>query len=458
MGLRRQHSSRQPGQLLLFIVLILLIAGGGASFLLFFEGHTPSINLTAVPDYLGKTDTVDIEVSDIGSGLRAIEVTASQAGIVKELYTKSNPRSQYTGQIGPLTDKQSLPFDSVKLGFKEGPIDITVTVHDFSFRGMFSGNSAVASKTVTLDTKPPMVRILHSEKYMFPGGAGIAIYTLTDSNSEHGVRINGKLNNGFPVGDNRKDTFIAYFALPYDSATIDSSAVEATDVAGNSTQVPFEVVVKKPQQKHDRINISDGFLSTKIPEFEQYYPNLPGNIVEKYLYTNQEIRDENNAKIAEICSSPHQDRLWKGRFLRMPGSGRAGFADHRTYYYNDKPIDKQVHLGIDIASTQRAQVKAANGGQIVFADYLGIYGNMVMIDHGQGVFSLYSHLSQITVAVDDMVAEGDVVGLTGTTGMAGGDHLHFSMLINGIFTTPIEWWDPHWIEVTIDAPLINSKF
>jgi murein DD-endopeptidase MepM/ murein hydrolase activator NlpD len=458
MGLRRQHSSRKPGQILLFFLLILLVAAGGASFLLFFEGNTPSISLTAVPEYLGKMDTVDIEVTDVGSGLRTVEVTASQPGLVKVLYTKTNPRLQYTGQIGPLTDKQSLPFDAVKLGFKDGPIEIKVSAHDFSFRGMFTGNSSVTSKNVTLDTKPPLVRILHSEKYISPGGAGIAIYTLSDSTSEHGARINGKLNHGHPVGDGRKDTFIAYFALPFDSDHIESSIVEATDVAGNSTKVPFEVIVKKTDQKHDRINISEGFLSVKIPEFEQYYPDLPGNIVEKYLYTNQAIRDENNNKIVELCSNPHQDRLWKGRFYRMPGSGRAGFADHRTYYYNDKPIDKQVHLGMDIASTQRAKVKAANAGQIVFADYLGIYGNMILIDHGQGVYSLYSHLSQITVAVDDMVASGDVVGLTGTTGMAGGDHLHFSMLINGIFATPIEWWDPHWIEVTIDSPLINSKF
>jgi len=48
--------------------------------------------------------------------------------------------------------------------------------------------------------------------------------------------------------------------------------------------------------------------------------------------------------------------------------------------------------------------------------------------------------------------------LTGTTGMAGGDHLHFSMLVNGVFVTPIEWWDQHWIDVTIEDPLTESRF
>ncbi len=152
------------------------------------------------------------------------------------------------------------------------------------------------------------------------------------------------------------------------------------------------------------------------------------------------------------------ERLWEGKFLRMAGSSRAGFADYRTYFYKSKAIDNQVHLGMDIASTRRAEVKAANRGEVIFADYLGIYGNMVMLDHGQGVFSLYSHLSEINVAPGDKVKQKAVLGLTGTTGMAGGDHLHFSMLVNGIFVMPKEWWDQHWIDVTIAEPITDSKF
>jgi len=142
----------------------------------------------------------------------------------------------------------------------------------------------------------------------------------------------------------------------------------------------------------------------------------------------------------------------------MAGSSRAGFADYRTYYFKGNAVDNQTHLGMDIASTRRADVKAANQGIVIFADYLGIYGNMIMIDHGQGVFSLYSHLSQINTTIGDKVDQQSIIGLTGTTGMAGGDHLHFSMLVNGVFVTPKEWWDQHWIDVTIEEPLTDSKF
>ena len=130
-------------------------------------------------------------------------------------------------------------------------------------------------------------------------------------------------------------------------------------------------------------------------------------------------------------------------------SRQAGFGDHRTYYYHNKEIDKQVHLGIDLASVRHAGVEAANTGVVVFADYLGIYGNTVILDHGEGIFTLYSHMSHIDVAVNDKVEKGARLGLTGSTGMAGGDHLHFSVLINGIFVNPVEWWDEQWLKLNI---------
>jgi murein DD-endopeptidase MepM/ murein hydrolase activator NlpD len=111
---------------------------------------------------------------------------------------------------------------------------------------------------------------------------------------------------------------------------------------------------------------------------------------------------------------------------------------------------------VDIASTARAEIRAANRGKVVFAQYLGIYGNVVIIDHGQGIASLYSHLSSIETSVGTLVEKDQPIGRSGTSGMAGGDHLHFSMLIHGIFVTPIEWWDQNWINVTIKSALNAS--
>ena len=457
MTLRRR---RQPKgkRFLLITLLIFLVAGGVGGFVLFFEGDIPVADLSGTKDYIGKQGNIDFNVTDQGSGIHSILVTVNQAGLEKTIHAMTFPRTTYNGAVGPLTDSQSIAFDPIKLGFKDGPMTITLAASDFSFRGWLQGNKVTVTKDVTIDTIAPKIHLLHGEKYLSPGGTGIAIYKVKDKDTTHGVEINGHLNPGFLLDTSRDDTFISYFALPYDAESIENLKIVAVDKAGNSSVFPFNTTFKKAKQKSDIINVGDGFLNKKIPEFQQYYPEMQGEFIEKYLYANSTVRKQNNEKISELCKDPNPERLWNGKFGRMAGSSRAGFADHRTYKYKGQAVDHQVHLGMDIASTRRADVRSANSGIVKFADYLGIYGNMVLIDHGQGVSSLYSHLSQINVNPGDSVDPKTVLGLTGTTGMAGGDHLHFSMLVNGIFVTPKEWWDQHWVEVTIEEPITDSKF
>ncbi len=458
MTLRSRRRASNPKRLLIpFLLTIMAICGVGI-YILFFESEKPTIDLSQTKEHFGQNSTIHYKVTDQKSGIKSITISGSQGSINKTIHSITFPRTTYKGAAGPLVNTESIPFDAKTLGFKDGPMNLTVEAVDFSFNGWFQGNKTVIEKQISIDTKPPRIQILHSEKYIIPGGAGIAIYKVTDKDTRHGVTINGYFNPGFLIGDGRDDTYISFFALPYDAPKIESLYVSAVDMADNKTTIPFSTVYKSDRKKRDKINISDGFLSSKIPEFQQYYPEMSGSFLEKYLYSNNTIRTQNNTKISELCLNPIEQRLWKDKFLRMAGSSRAGFADHRTYFYKGEAIDKQVHLGMDIASTRRADVKAANSGKVAFADYLGIYGNMVMVDHGQGVFSLYSHLSQINVAPGDDVERSAVLGLTGTSGMAGGDHLHFSMLVNGIFVTPKEWWDQHWVEVTIEEPITDSKF
>lgn len=455
---RLRHSTSRSKSTFLLFFLLLLIGSGAAAFFLFFEGEKPKLTLDSPQTYLGTQSMVEISSADGKSGLRHLRVRISQGEIVEELYFEEFPRNGFTGMVGQPQKTVKIPFNPADSGFQDGPAQIVLEAYDYSLRGLLKGNNTTVTRELSIDTTPPKVSILHSEQYINPGGSGIAIYRLTDPDITSGVQINDRFHPGFLVGDGRDDTFICYFALPYTANQLDTSFVVAVDPAGNKTQLPFTVIFKKKNFRQDKINVSDGFLDKKIPEFMQYYPEMSGTMVDKYLFTNNEIRIQNNNKISELCGSPHKQRLWESKFHRMPGSSRAGFADHRTYFYGSKPIDRQVHLGIDLASTRNAEVKAAEKGIVIYADYLGIYGNMVMIDHGQGIFSLYSHLSQIDVAPNDQVDKLTVIGLTGTTGMAGGDHLHFSMLVNGVFVTPIEWWDQHWIDVTIEDPLTESRF
>lgn len=455
LGSRRK---RRFSPFKLYFILFVIIAGaGGYVFLTYFEGEKPLITGNTLPQFIGKTTALSLNISDNKSGLRSIDILLSQNGKDKKIYSKEFPRSQGKGQPGPHTVNVTLDINSKKLQLQEGAAVLKVTATDYSLRGLLKGNSSEFSHALTVDTKAPKVAILHSERYIIPGGSGVVIYRAEDTVS-HGVLFNNTYHPGFPLTDGSDGKYISYIALPFTTEEIIESVIIAKDRAGNITKKPFSTILKKPKQKTDKIHVGDGFLGKKIPEFEEYYPEMKGDIIQKYLYVNRVVRKLNNEEIAALCLNPTPKRLWSGKFTRMAGASKAGFAEHRTYYYKGKAIDKQVHLGMDIASTRHVPIKAAATGKVIHADYLGIYGNMVMLDHGQGVFSLYSHLSQINVTVGDLLTQGDILGNSGTSGMAGGDHLHFSMLVNGIFVTPKEWWDQNWIDVTIEGPVVDAKF
>jgi len=444
--------------IIIFLCLILLTALIGVGVFVFFENEKPVIALSNDYEYIGPETNITFTITDRKTGLQDISLTLIQGSKEKTLHSTKFPRNGFWLHAGPEMEQVAYTSKIKKLGFKDGPAKLIIEAHDYSFRGFLGGNATKLQKEIIIDTTPPKINILHSERYIEPGGSGFVIYRLSDDAVEHGVTIGNDFHPGFLVGDGRDDVYNCLFGLPYSTKEINNTSIIATDRAGNRAIVPFSPRLRKARQKQDRINIGDSFLKRKIPELEQHYPEMEGSLIEKYLYVNNSVRMANNKTIATACTNSDRKRLWKGRFLRMAGSSRAGFADHRTYFYKGKAVDKQVHLGMDIASTKRIGIKAAGTGKVIFTEYLGIYGNTIILDHGQGLFSLYAHLSQINVALDDMVEKGTLIALSGATGMAGGDHLHFSMLVNGIFVTPKEWWDQHWIDVTIEEPLIDSKF
>jgi murein DD-endopeptidase MepM/ murein hydrolase activator NlpD len=180
------------------------------------------------------------------------------------------------------------------------------------------------------------------------------------------------------------------------------------------------------------------------PEFKV---DEPENLLNSYLSINRDLRRKNNARIAAMAATTSPEILWQGAFRQLSNSAvEAGFADQRTYIYDGKEVDNQVHLGFDLASTTQAPVSAANSGRVIFAGWLGIFGNCVVVDHGMGLQSLYAHLSSIGVSIGDDVEKNAQLGLSGQTGLAGGDHLHFTMLLGGNAVTPIDWWSQQWID------------
>jgi murein DD-endopeptidase MepM/ murein hydrolase activator NlpD len=265
------------------------------------------------------------------------------------------------------------------------------------------------------------------------------------------------LFTGYPVeGKSGRGIHGCLFAVPIDNPGVSSIVLWAKDKAANTAKSAFYVHVRKRTFREDRMEVSDSFLAQVLPYFSSFYPlNSSRSDIEKYLLINSSLRKENHASLAEMGAKTGAERLWQGPWLRLANSApMAQFGDHRTYFHKGEKVDEQTHLGVDLASLINSPIRAANHGRVIFADRMGIYGLAVVLDHGHGLQSFYAHLSKIDVAVGREVKKGDVLGLSGQTGLAGGDHLHFAVMVNGVFVNPAEWWDEHWIKDNIDRKLV----
>jgi murein DD-endopeptidase MepM/ murein hydrolase activator NlpD len=287
------------------------------------------------------------------------------------------------------------------------------------------------------------------------GGTGLAVYRVSSDTDQSGVYVNNSFFSGFPAGKGSdKETRLCYFAIPENLAAYPSVYLWAKDKAGNRSTGSFNYHIRKKKFRVERMNISDHFLKEVLPYFSFYPLDEKATPVEKFLKINRELRKKNTLAFQELGKKSVPERLWEGPWVRLKNAASmARFGDRRIYYYHGKEVDRQTHMGVDLASIAQSKVPAANNGKVVFAGRMGIYGNTVVLDHGQGLMSSYSHLSRIDVAVGDMVAKGAFLGETGRTGLAGGDHLHFAILVDGNFVNPIEWWDNHWIDDNINRKL-----
>lgn len=432
------------------VVLIALVCLGIWAFMVYCEGEDPAILLNRDVIMIGQKTTFDITVIDKKSGIRNVYVDISQDGKKHTVNALNLPEK------GINTETLNVNIVPEDLGLHDGTATFGISVTDYSLRK----NTTTSEFEVVVDTVPPRISPLSFSNYINPGGSCVVAYRLSEEVSRSGVEVNSTFFPSYTENTAGGTRNISYFAIPVDASNKNLAIrILAEDNAGNSSLYPVSFHIRDKQFRRDKMNISQRFLEIKMPEFQQMYKYLREiSLLEAFSRINTEMREQNLKTIETICENTHPEQLWEGSFLRMKNAATmATFGDRRTYYYEGKEISKSVHMGVDLASTKNAPVEASNAGIVVFTGYLGIYGNTIIIDHGMGTFSLYAHLSSIDVQKEQTVGKGEMIGRTGNTGMAGGDHLHFSMLAGGKFVNPLEWWDPHWMNDNITEKLAVSQ-
>ncbi len=413
------------------------------------DREDPWLTVSEQVAVVGPKSAFSLKAGDRGSGLKELRVNLSQAGQERVVLNRTFPPG---GEVGS-TLEVPIALDPQALGLKDGKATITISAKDRSWRSFFTGGGTSLTWDVEVNLVPITVAFVSTSYLLQPGGTGLIVYRVNKTPKESGVRVGERFYPGYPVPKGSKGEYGAFFAIPLEAPASLPAEIVARAGAGNEAKQSVSLRLRPKRWRHDNMNLSEGFLSqvaAKFPEAQQ------GDLLKTFLEVNRNKRQAIHDKVHQACATSQPQPLWSGPLQRFKGKSMARFGDQRTYIWQKRPVDEQVHLGEDLASLIHSPVPAANNGVVVLAEPLGIYGNTVILDHGMGVFSMYSHLSQMEVKQGERVEKGKTLGLTGTTGLAGGDHLHFSVLVHGDFVNPTEWWDAHWLKDQVEKVWVQA--
>jgi murein DD-endopeptidase MepM/ murein hydrolase activator NlpD len=442
---------RKPSRI--FKRLLIVVAAAGLVFLglaAFRAGPEPSVLLGAGLPGIGKRTPIDIVVEEPKRGLAGFRVELVQGDRVEVLaereYRPLDPW-EFWGQRKVREDlKIEIGSETVE-GLEEGEADVRV-VAERAWSWLRWPAPVTETLTLPVKLKPPTLQVVSRYTYVTQGGSEAVVYRVGASAVRDGVQAGNWWFPGYPLpGGDERDRF-ALFAVPYDMADGAEIKLLATDDVENVARASFIDQFRPRPFKTDSINLDERFMERVVPAILDQTPEIRdrGSLLDNYLAVNGELRGRNAQTLVELSGKSVPDFLWKDRFLQMRNAKvMSDFADRRNYVFEGKVVDQQDHLGYDLASTSLAEIQAANDGIVLLARYFGIYGNTVVIDHGYGLLTLYGHLSSIVVEEGQDVVRGEVIGRSGATGLAGGDHLHFTVLLQGLPVNSAEWWDGHWI-------------
>ncbi|MBE0498265.1 MAG: M23 family metallopeptidase [Campylobacterales bacterium] len=418
-----------------------------------FERDLPIVTMTSA-QYWNLKEPIDVSIED-ESGIKYYEVKMISADGEKVLSHEALLVPQKKLEL-----KVEFPQMSQRIQDKE--IAIVVTAVDGSQWNFFSGNSASIEKRFIIDKRKPLVTLVTNSYGIYKGGSALVVFKANDENmNELYVEVNKEKR--FKVQPFYKEGYyVALVAWPVVQKNFDARVV-ATDKAGNKTQIHIPYYHKAKNYRVSKMKLSDRFLKGKIATLAAEYPETQGvdDPIEQFKIINEQVRANNEKTIHTITSKVSNETI--SEFSIKPfyplknGQKVASFGDHRLYYYDNQKVSESYHLGLDLASVKMAEIKSQNHGVTVFAEENGIYGNLPIIHHGMGLYTIYGHCSSLKVAPGDAVKPSQQIANTGLSGYAMGDHLHFGILVQGVEVRPEEWMDEEWIRLNITDVMKNAK-
>lgn len=438
--------------------LVVLVLAGVLALSWFRIGPRPEISIASDLPGIGPSTKIAVRLTGGQRGLAGFEVALVQGDRIEALEEGRHRPRPFWAFWGPRVANEEV---TVEVGSEthpdlvEGEATIRVTAERAS-TWLRQPEPVVQELTLPVRLKPPSIQVTSTQNYLAQGGSSVVVYRVGSTSVRDGVRISEAWFAGYPLTGGGEGAKFALFGAAHDLEDPSQIRLTAVDDVGNELAIEFlDSYLRKPLRT-DTVELSESFMARVVPEILARSPTMEdrGDLLETYLAINRDLRRANATALLELASRSTHRFLWTEPFLQLPRTqSLAAFADRRTYTFEGREVDQQDHLGFDLASVRHAPVLAANRGVVLMADYLGIYGNTVVLDHGYGLMSLYAHMSSFEVEPGQEVGRGDTLGETGETGLAKGDHLHFSILLHGLPVNPLEWWDPQWIEKNVARKL-----
>jgi murein DD-endopeptidase MepM/ murein hydrolase activator NlpD len=446
---RDRDRNRSAGCFLRVLLILVLLAVVVGLFAVFYTGATPKLHVQSKLKGIGRRTPIQIRIDD-PQRVSKVKVELVQGTEVKTVKEQDlTPRSAWAfGSVTPLDMTVEVGRETVQ-GLRSGEATVRVTA-ERAGSVVRTPDPVVSEIKMPVRLAPPTLGLLSNFHYVNQGGSEVVVYRVSEGAVQDGVQAGSWFFPSFPMpGSADKQQRFCLFAVPYDLGDPGQVHLVAVDDVGNRNEVSF-IDKFTPRPIHtDTIQVDDPYMNRVVPEIMSQSPEVAdkGSLLDNYIEINRNLRKKNAQTLKDLAKKSEQRFLWTQTFLPWINSKiTAAFADRRTYVYNGRSIDQEDHLGYDMAATEHAPITASNSGKVVLAHFFGIYGNAVVIDHGYGLMSLYGHMSSIGVQEGQNVQRGQEIGRSGRTGLAGGDHLHFTLLLQGLPVTPVEWWDPHWIQ------------
>lgn len=240
------------------------------------------------------------------------------------------------------------------------------------------------------------------------------------------------------------DNVFAQIALPYYLKTL--MKMEAGRLKNLDNQCKnVEKTKKEWEQEKKRVeelvkNISEkkAYIEKMKNEKVAYLEKIrtQKRYQQQVIATLERESKEIERLIKKLASSKIQKAQKGNMAWPVIGGITSGFGMRRHPILGGAPL---FHTGIDISASYGSPIRASASGRVIFAGWYGGYGNMIIIDHGGNISTVYGHLSRIVVKIGEEVAEGDVIGYVGSTGLSTGPHLHFEVRVNGDPVDPLSW-------------------